>query len=189
MIRRAPSGRPRSLRTPSWAYWLFSRPTLRFLFGWDLRSRDVRWVRPTPERVVEVGAGGGFYTGQLSRWVGPGGMVVALDPSGSALATLSARIGREVASVNGDGHCLPFASQSIDVLFYAYSLEEFHDPSTTLREAARVLRPDGQLLLFLWRPVLHGKRRRRMLDLVKRDFALERACDGLQNIRRSYRRR
>ena len=49
--------------------------------------------------------------------------------------------------------------------------------------------PGGQLVLFLWRPALRKRRRRALLEFLEHDFILERASDGLQNLRRSYRRR
>jgi ubiquinone/menaquinone biosynthesis C-methylase UbiE len=177
------------MRTPPFAYCLFSRPVLRAVLGWDRRTRDMTWVRPGPERVVEVGAGGGFYTHHLQRRVGKGATVIVTDPSRSAVASLCARLCGEVVGVSADGLRLPFPSCSIDVLFYGYCLEEFHDPFTGIREAARVLRPGGQLVLFLWRPMLHGRRRRMLLEFLDGDFVLEQASGGPQNIRRSYRRR
>ena len=43
---------------------------------------------------------------------------------------------------------LPFAESSIDLLVMPHTLEWCHDPHAALREAVRVLVPEGKLLLF-----------------------------------------
>jgi len=177
------------LRTPSWAYGLISWPMLRAVCGWDLPDRDVRrWVPAVSVgMVVEVGAGGGFYTAALRRHLGPGVRLVAVDLPAAQVARLRARLG--VAGVSGDGQRLPLRDGSVDVLFYGYALEELPDPHVAVSEAARVLRPGGQLVLFLWRPLLTGGRRGRLFAALERDFVLLRGADGPQNLRRAYRRR
>jgi SAM-dependent methyltransferase len=55
-------------------------------------------------------------------------------------------------AVQGDAHDLPFEDESFDLVVSSDSLEHFHDPLTALREAQRVLRSDGQMVI--WVPFL-----------------------------------
>lgn len=56
---------------------------------------------------------------------------------------------------------LPFASQSIDLLVLPHALEYAHDPHRVLREAERVLRPEGRLVIIGFNPwSLWGARHR-----------------------------
>lgn len=61
-----------------------------------------------------------------------------------------------------DAHAdeLPIASESVDLVLMPHLLEEAFDPHQTLREAERVLRPDGVLIISGFNPVsLWGARR------------------------------
>ncbi len=64
------------------------------------------------------------------------------------------------ASVIGDAHELPFAAESLDLLLLPHVLEFSAEPHQILREAERVLRPEGQLIVSGFNPVsLWGVRR------------------------------
>lgn len=54
---------------------------------------------------------------------------------------------RHVVDVWGDGNALPFADGSADCVFLSEVLEHVPAPENLLREAARVLRPGGRVLL------------------------------------------
>ncbi|MFG2179408.1 class I SAM-dependent methyltransferase [Streptomyces abikoensis] len=175
-------------RTPSGCYPVVSLRLARRILGDDPR-RDVRWIAAGPGmRCAEIGSGGGYYTPALAAHLGPGGLLVALDPAAhDPRAHRRPGPGATTVHVSGDGLALPFASGALDALLYSYSLEEMSDPAAALAEAARVLRPGGQLVLFLWRPVL---RRGHVAALGGTDaFDLRRARRGGQNLRLAYRRR
>lgn len=48
---------------------------------------------------------------------------------------------------------LPLESGTVDVVYLAHSLEFAHNPHETLREAYRILRPDGHLILTMFNPM------------------------------------
>ena len=180
-------------RTPDRLYRLISSPVLRMILGWDLPRYDLRVINRRPGTIcLEVGSGGGFYTTALKAHLGSENTLIALDPSPSAMRSLQHRLdgvpGAGMSYVAGDGCKLPLADDQADTLFYGYSLEEMPDPLAAIREAPRVLRPGGELVLFLWRPVFTRHRRRPVVALLDELFERRRASAGPQNIRLIYRK-
>jgi SAM-dependent methyltransferase len=89
---------------------------------------------------------------QLLRAVGeraPGARAIGLDLSPPMLRIARDSDGR-AAVVAGDAALLPWPTAAFDA---AVSVSSFHfwpDPAAGLREAARVLKPDGRLVLTDW---------------------------------------
>ncbi|MGW0523172.1 class I SAM-dependent methyltransferase [Crossiella sp. NPDC003009] len=181
-------------RTPAVLYRLISHPVLRFVLGWDLPSRDVRkWVPSKPgSTTVEIGSGGGFFTKALREHLGGDARLIGLDPAAGAQKKLADKHagtpGAELVLVAGDGCKLPFADNSVDTIFFTYSLEEVPDPLAAVREAVRVLRPGGEFVAFVWRPVILHKRRKPVQQLIDSLLTKQNLSKGPQNLRMAYRK-
>jgi SAM-dependent methyltransferase len=64
------------------------------------------------------------------------------------------------ADIIADPHALPFAENEIDLILLPHALEFADDPHRLLREAYRVIRPEGQIVIAGFNPFsLFGARR------------------------------
>jgi demethylmenaquinone methyltransferase / 2-methoxy-6-polyprenyl-1,4-benzoquinol methylase len=95
---------------------------------------------------LDAGSGTGVMAAQAQGIVGPGGKVVALDPSLGMLGR-AARRGVRVR-VRSVAEALPFASGRFDFLSMGYALRHVPDLHATFREYRRVLKPGGRLLIL-----------------------------------------
>jgi demethylmenaquinone methyltransferase/2-methoxy-6-polyprenyl-1,4-benzoquinol methylase len=90
--------------------------------------------------VLDVAAGTGLVAAELLR---RGFRVTALDQSPEMLSVARSRLGARADLVEGSADALPFEDGSFDHLTFTYLLRYVDDPSATLAELARVVRPGG----------------------------------------------
>jgi len=118
--------------------------------------------------VVDLGCGTGFTLGQVEQ----AALRVGLDASKDALVHARGRAGS--AFVAGTADALPFADGSFDAALALDVLEHLPDDAAAAREAFRVLRPGGVLLVtvpafpILWSAhddALHHRRRYRRREV------------------------
>jgi SAM-dependent methyltransferase len=88
---------------------------------------------------LEVGVGTG-------RFATPFRVAVGLDPSG-AMASIARMKGIEV--VRGVGENVPFAAETFDFVLLVTTICFVEDPRTTLKEARRVLKDHGSVIVGL----------------------------------------
>lgn len=99
-------------------------------------------------RVLEVGAGAGFYSAEVARRV-PDGRLELLDLQPEMLRKAEARLTaagfRNVGYTSADASRLPFADGSLDLIYMVAVLGEVSDGASLLRECRRVLRTGATL--------------------------------------------
>ena len=103
------------------------------------------------ERVLEVGAGNGFYTLEIAAGVRPGGTVDILDAHPELLAeamrAARARGLRNIRPTLGDARYLPFEDDAFDAAYLVAALGDQPDGTAALAELRRVLRDDGRVVV------------------------------------------
>ncbi len=126
--------------------------TQRIARAWDLPTLKLRYLlqtlarRPSPGlKLLDVGCGGG----RLLRSIRAADADIALtgiDCSGEQLGIArAAHTDTGIVYVEGDGEALPFDDASFDVVTFFDYLEHIERPGASMREIARVAKPDGLL--------------------------------------------
>jgi SAM-dependent methyltransferase len=126
---------------PHWGLWHIPETDVGALP--DVNGRDV----------VEIGCG----TGYVSAWLAKrGARPIGIDPTPEQLATAAGNqkeFGIHFPLIQAAGEQLPLADESFDLAISEYGAAIWADPYRWIPEAARVLRPGGELI-FLGNSVL-----------------------------------
>jgi 2-polyprenyl-3-methyl-5-hydroxy-6-metoxy-1,4-benzoquinol methylase len=118
---------------------------LHALYSWFVDEVSAR----RPALVIDVGCGDAALTDRMARAT-PGGRVVGIEPepSGVEFAQGALSAAQSPAEVMlGRGEELPFETGSAGLVTMCEVVEHIADVGPLVREAARVLAPDGALLV------------------------------------------
>ena len=101
--------------------------------------------------VVDLGAGPGFFTLPAARVVGEKGRVYAVDVQPSLLEVCRRRAAEAglswIETEHSEEAHVPLPDAAADRVFIAFVLHEADDQVALLREAARLLRPGGEVAI------------------------------------------
>jgi len=116
------------------------------LFGGASNLRALPALLDPTWAVADLGCGTGHVTAALAPFVA---RVAAVDRSGEMLQTARRRL-RDFTNVEvrrGELEALPLGAAEFDAAVLMLVLHHVADPSTVLREATRILKPGGRLLV------------------------------------------
>lgn len=134
----APGERAWASDQPYWGIWSVPEADVHLLPE-DLDGKDA----------IELGCGTGYVSAWLAR---RGARPVGIDVSGEQLATarrLQQEHGLSFPLFEGNAEKLPFPDARFDVAISEYGASIWADPYLWIPEAARVLRPSGQLIFLV----------------------------------------
>jgi len=110
---------------------------------------------PSPQVVVDIGAGTGLFARRFAA-MAPDATVFAADTAPVMLRWIDEHpdpvVGDRIKPLLAEESKVPLADDSADLAIMINLHHELIDPVASYREALRLLRPGGQLLVVDWAP-------------------------------------
>lgn len=128
---------------PHWGIWRISEGSVRLL------PDDMSGLR-----CIELGCGTAYVSAWMCR---RGAQVVAIDPTPAQLETanrLRQEYNLEFAIERGFAESVPYPDATFDFAISEYGAALWSDPYRWIPEAARLLKPDGQLVFLTNSPLM-----------------------------------
>jgi len=150
LARRVPETPAVEPKVLTWLYGLITEVPL-------VRTAHRRFVAGALDQGVtqglalDLGTGPGYVAVELVRWQS-GLKVIGLDLAAHMVEKAShyaawTGFGDRILWPQADGHRLPFADNSFDLVVSSFAVHHWADPLRILNEIARVLKPQGRYYL------------------------------------------
>jgi len=139
--------------------------------------------------VIDLGCGSGAFTSFVARVVGELGKVYAVDIQPEMLRQLERKLtkaeNQDITNIElkqASAYELPFADESIDLVYMVTVLMEIPDRFRALREIRRVLKPGGTLAVTEFLPDPDYPWRSTAIKICQREgFVLDASLGNLWN--------
>ena len=139
---------------PWWLCFTFDNPFRKLIHNPEAILKP--YVHPG-DRVIDVGAGMGYFSIPLAKIVGPAGRVTAIDLQPQMLSALAKRAGRKGVLERITTHLSTPASldhqTKVDFILAFWMVHEVPDQRGFLSELYQVLKPEGHFLVV--EPKIH----------------------------------
>jgi ubiquinone/menaquinone biosynthesis C-methylase UbiE len=104
---------------------------------------------------ADIACGGGFFSLPAARMVGKKGKVYGLDANPASIAALKEEADKEglknLYLTAGRAEETIVCDHCADILFFGIALHDFQDPAEVLKNARRILKPEGRLVDLDWK--------------------------------------
>ena len=122
------------------------------LRSWKKESRQLVWFGLRDGMsILDLGCGPGHFTGQLADWL-PAARITALDAEPRLLDSARHRLGRvgdgRIAFVEARADATGLPAESFDFVIARFLFQHLADPARVAREAGRILKPGGRLVVI-----------------------------------------
>ena len=99
-------------------------------------------------KILDVGCGTGVMFGRLKKLAGRQGQVIGIDFSQAMIKRAKNKYKKDKKNfVCVDAHDLPFKDKTFDRVIYFSSFPHLSDKKKTIKEASRVLKPKGIVVI------------------------------------------
>jgi arsenite methyltransferase len=153
----------------------------RVVSAWQL---PIDWLSiPAGGVALDIGSGPGSVTAALARAAGEQGLALGVDISEPMLArAVSAATADNVGFLRADAQQLPFRTEVFDAVISLAVLQLIPNPTTTLAEIVRVLKPGGRVAIMVPTAGLGGELLRRLPHGGVNFFAEDELGDSFEEL-------
>ena len=131
---------------PLWDDWPKGRDTTFIMWRMEQAYADIA-VKGKGGKLLDVACGDAEHIAAFHK---AGWKVYGLEPSPEMIVRANERaatVGAEMPIVRGIGEVLPFKDETFDRIVCMSSLDHFANPASGMKEIARILNRDGELVI------------------------------------------